>query len=152
MTPRIEKFDFPLGILLRPAVDRAHPGLLLGDIMYTGPLGHLHAPQGPYGTAVQPGYLTHTRPSSSIKRVCAWCVLCALTAHKSAHGHDHSHCHAHRDPDPGFSSPSPPPTSQGPCTIVMCLLHAYRTLTKLLFLLCAMYSAVTLMAMKMQPK
>jgi hypothetical protein len=59
-----------------------------------GPLGHPHAPQGPTcGTALQPSHLTHTRPASSLVWTVhgAFYVLCALTAHKPAHGHYHAH-------------------------------------------------------------
>jgi hypothetical protein len=56
-----------------------------------GPLCHLHAPQGPTCGTVQPSYLGHAR----LVRWQLWLlhgafyVLCALAAHKPAHGHVH---------------------------------------------------------------
>ena len=61
---------------------------------YIGPLRHLHAPQGPTcGTILQPSHLGHARLVSSLVWTVhgAWCVLCALTARKPAHGHGHGH-------------------------------------------------------------
>jgi hypothetical protein len=51
-------------------------------VLYTKPLSHLHAPEGPTcGTALQPSYLAHAR----LVRCLVWTphlrVLCALAAH-----------------------------------------------------------------------
>ena len=58
---------------------------------YIGPLRHLHAPQGPTcGTILQPSHLGYARPSQMASNSGSCMVrLCALAAHKPAHGHDH---------------------------------------------------------------
>ena len=79
--------------------------------------GHLHPPLGPTcRTTLQPSHLGHARPASSLDLGRAWRVLCALTAHKPAHGH--GHCHAHRGRCPDFVLPHSR-------AIVKCPLYVY---------------------------
>ena len=110
-----------------------------------GPLRHIHAPQGPTcGTTLQPIHLAHTKPAGSLVwtvHVSAWRVLCAITAHKPAHGH--GHCHAHRDLD--FFSSHRGHTR----AVVACLVYAHKTHTHTKLPLCNLQSAV---ASKIQPK